>query len=142
MNLVDHYEETDSFCELTEDAYRGDFDSRFASGGAFAASNTVVFPVETMGGNYCFASEEDCCELNAGLVAGIVIGCTVGLTLLIVVRVVLQVLLFPTEGAARATGGRDDATRVRVAEISVCTGVRPICVVGWFVSLLGLLVWT
>ena len=84
MNLVDHYEETDSFCELTEDAYRGDFDSRFASGGAFAASNTVIFPVETMGGNYCFASEEDCCELNAGLVAGIVIGCTVGLTLLIV----------------------------------------------------------
>jgi hypothetical protein len=78
------YEETDSFCELTEDAYLGDFDSRFASGGAFAASNTVLFPVETWGPKACFGSEEDCCELNAGLVAGIVIGCTVGLTLLIV----------------------------------------------------------
>ena len=55
-------------------------------------------------------------------------------------RVVLQVLLLQTEGAARATGGRDDAARVRDAEISVRTGVRPICVVGWFVYLLRLLV--
>jgi len=78
------YEETDSVCELTEDVYLSNFDSRYASGGAWAASNTVILPVETKGGKYCFASEEDCCELNAGLVAGIVIGCTVGLTLLIV----------------------------------------------------------
>ena len=35
------------------------------------------------------------------------------------VRVVLQVLLLQTEGAARATGGRDDATRVRDAEVSI-----------------------
>ena len=57
------------------------------------------------------------------------------------VRVVLQVLLLQTEGTARATGGRDDATRARDdAEISVRTGVRPICVVGGFVSLLRLFV--
>ena len=55
-------------------------------------------------------------------------------------RVVLQVLLLQTEGAGRATG-RDDAARVRDAEINVRTGVRPICVVGWFVSLLRLLVY-
>ena len=42
--------------------------------------------------------------------------------------------------AGARTGGRDDAARVRDAEISVRTGVRPICVVGWFVSLLRLLV--
>ena len=35
------------------------------------------------------------------------------------VRVVPQVLLLQTEGAGRATGSRDDATRVRVAEINV-----------------------
>ena len=78
------YEETDYFCELTEDVYLSNFDSRFASGGAYAASNKVILDVQTWGGKVCFGSEEDCCELNAGLVAGIVIGCTVGLTLLIV----------------------------------------------------------
>ena len=40
--------------------------------------------------------------------------------------------LLQTEGAGRATG--------RDAEINVRAGVRPICVVGWFVSLLRLLV--
>ena len=67
------------------------------------------------------------------------------------VIVVPQVQLLQTKGATRATGGRDaaartggrdDAARVRVAEVRVRTGVRPISVVGWFVSLLRLLVWT
>jgi len=53
------------------------------------------------------------------------------------VRVVLQVLLLQTEGAGRATG-RDDAARVRDAEINVRTRVRPICGVVGFVYLLRL----
>ena len=74
------YEETNKFCELSKDWDYCYSDSNYCSGGSKAAQNTVIFSA----GNYCFASEEDCCELNAGLVAGIVIGCTVGLTLLIV----------------------------------------------------------
>ena len=65
------------------------------------------------------------------------------------VIVVQQVQLLQTKGATRATGGRDaaartggrdDAARVRDAEINVRTGVCPICAVGWFASLLRLLV--
>ena len=54
------YDETDSFCELSRDADYCTLDSRYCSGGIYAAYNLVVFNA----GNYCYASEEACCEIT------------------------------------------------------------------------------
>ena len=74
------YGETDSFSELSKDGDYCALDSRYCSGGIYAAYNLVVFNA----GNYCYASEKDCCEINAGALSGIIIACIVALVLSII----------------------------------------------------------